>query len=119
MLHARDGNGSRWVLFGTGISNNVAWKWEMMGSTWNGNGNKNGNGNGSHWVLFVMGMRMGIGRINAVWSRRRQVSYDGALDVLVVFWRLELDDIFPYARRLLASVDFRPNHLHDCVAYGR
>ena len=54
---------------------------------------------------------MGIGR-------RWQFSFDGALDVLVDYRRLELDDIFPYTRSLLASAHSRPNHLHDCVAYG-
>ena len=51
-------------------------------------------------------------------SRRRQFSFDDALDVLVDYRRLELDDIFPYTRRSLASAHSRPNHLHDCVAYG-
>ena len=40
LLNTRDGNGSRWGLFGMEISNNVAWEWEMMGSTWNGNGSQ-------------------------------------------------------------------------------
>ena len=75
LLHARNGNGSRWVIFGTGISNNVEWEWEMMRSTRNGNGNKNGNGNGSHWVLFGMGMRKGIGRINAAWGQTPAVFF--------------------------------------------
>ena len=70
LLHARDGNGSRWVLFGTGISN-VAWEWEMIGSTRNGNGSRNG----SHWVLFGMGMTMGIGEINAAWQQTPEVFF--------------------------------------------
>ena len=48
MSPTRDENGSRWVLYGTGISNNVAWEWEMMWSARNGNGNGNGNGSRSH-----------------------------------------------------------------------
>ena len=49
MRPTRDGNGSCWVLYGTGITNNVVWEWEIMGSTrnGNGNGNRNFNGNGS------------------------------------------------------------------------
>ena len=72
LLHARDGNGSRWVPFGTGVSNNVAWEreWERKRERewerkWEREWNGNGNGNGSHGVLFGIGMRMGIGGINA------------------------------------------------------
>ena len=87
MRPTRDGTG-------TGIATYAGWERETLGSIWNGNykqrvvglgndgvytewererngnGNLNGIGNGSHSVFFGMGMRMGIGGINAAWEQK-------------------------------------------------